>query len=132
MDDYGDPSTAKADRRWGDWDPLGRESAFAKGELGFYIHGVDAAMESWPESLKHPACDEPRVATALDHQVGGDHYKHFKIQPAEFVEKNNLGFMLGNCVKYCCRYVEKGNPLDLEKAIHYIQMKMELERGGGT
>ena len=27
-----------------------------------------------------------------DKQIGGNHYKNFKIQPYEFISKNNLSF----------------------------------------
>ena len=34
---------------------------------------------------------------------GGDHYKDFKIQPAQFINANNLSFAEGNIIKYICR-----------------------------
>jgi len=64
--------------------------------------------------------------SALDRQVGGDHYKHFKIQPWEFAEKNGLSFTEGNIVKYICRYKRKGGKQDLEKIKHYVDMLIEL------
>ena len=42
--------------------------------------------------------------TAIDKQVGGDHYKNCKIQPVEYIESNGLGFLMGNVVKYVTRY----------------------------
>ena len=42
--------------------------------------------------------------SALDKQVGGNHYKDFAIQPIEFIVKNNLGFIEGNVIKYICRW----------------------------
>ena len=33
---------------------------------------------------------------ALEKQVGGSHYKNFKIQPIEFTTRNNLGFIQGD------------------------------------
>lgn len=57
----------------------------------------------------------------LEVQIGGDHYKNFKIQPIEFVLANNLGFCEGNVVKYICRYNLKGTPKeDLLKVKHYV------------
>jgi len=35
-----------------------------------------------------------------DKQVGGSHYKFFKIQPYEFISKNDLSFFQGNVIKY--------------------------------
>lgn len=62
-------------------------------------------------------------------QIGGDHYKNFPIQPAEFIHKNNLGFLVGNIVKYACRYKIKGGKEDLLKCKHYIDLLLEWEYG---
>ena len=48
-----------------------------------------------------------------------------KIQPSEFINKNNLPFAEGNAIKYLCRHKQKGQKQDLEKAIHYCQMAIE-------
>lgn len=66
--------------------------------------------------------------TALDHQVGGDHYKKLKIQPVEFIMANDIGYMEGNVIKYVVRHKDKGGIADLEKAMHYLQMLIEQER----
>ena len=42
--------------------------------------------------------------SALNKEVGGNHYKEFRIQPIEFIEGNDLGFSVGNIIKYVCRY----------------------------
>lgn len=65
--------------------------------------------------------------SALDKQVGGSHYKSMKIQPVEFITKNALGFCEGNVIKYVCRHEMKKGKADLEKAIHYLQLLIELE-----
>jgi Protein of unknwon function (DUF3310) len=64
---------------------------------------------------------------ALDKQVGGSHYKDFEIQPVEFIQKNELGFCEGNAIKYLCRWRAKNGIQDLQKAIHYIEMLIEME-----
>ena len=64
---------------------------------------------------------------SLQKQVGGDHYNTFKIQPAEFINENRLGFAEGNAIKYICRHSKKGKRKDLEKAIHYIEMIIERD-----
>jgi len=38
--------------------------------------------------------------SALDNQVGGDHYKKKAIQPIEYIMANDLDFCEGNVVKY--------------------------------
>jgi hypothetical protein len=58
-------------------------------------------------------------------QVGGSHYKNYKIQPVEFIIKNNIGFVEGNIIKYVLRFKEKGGVQDLEKAKHYIELLID-------
>ena len=65
--------------------------------------------------------------SALNTQVGGSHYKNMTIQPVEFIEKNNLGFCVGNIIKYVCRYKDKNGIEDLKKARHYIDLLIEIE-----
>ena len=50
--------------------------------------------------------------TSLDKQHGGNHYKKFTIQPAEFINENKLLFAEGNAIK---------------KAIHYLEMILERD-----
>ena len=63
---------------------------------------------------------------SLGKQVGGNHYKRFKIQPIEFIAFNNLNFLEGNVVKYVCRHSFKDGLKDLEKAKHYIEMLIDF------
>lgn len=58
-------------------------------------------------------------------QVGGNHYKNYKIQPVEFIIKNNIGFVEGNIIKYVLRFKEKGGVECLEKAKHYIELLID-------
>jgi hypothetical protein len=58
-------------------------------------------------------------------QVGGKHYLKYKIQPVEFIIKNNIGFVEGNIIKYILRFKEKGGAEDLQKAKHYIELLIE-------
>ena len=60
-------------------------------------------------------------------QVGGSHYKKYKIQPSRFINENKILFAEGNAIKYICRHQDKGGRQDLEKAIHYIQMILERD-----
>lgn len=67
--------------------------------------------------------------SALSKQCGGNHYKHFKIQPFEFFFKNQLPFHKADIIKRIMRYdmpTGKGRQ-DLEKIIHEVQMIIELE-----
>jgi hypothetical protein len=59
-----------------------------------------------------------------ERQVGGNHYKSFRIQPYEFISKNELSFFQGNVVKYVCRYLTKNKIEDLQKIIHYCELEI--------
>ena len=65
--------------------------------------------------------------SAYKKQVGGRHYLEMKMQPSEFINKNNLPFAEGNAIKYICRHQDKGEVQDLEKAKHYIDMIIERD-----
>ena len=60
-------------------------------------------------------------------QIGGSHYKKYKIQPSRFINENKILFAEGNAIKYICRHQDKGKKQDLLKAIHYIQMIIERD-----
>lgn len=60
-----------------------------------------------------------------DTQVGGSHYKHFLIQPYEFISKNELSYFQGNVIKYVCRYKHKNGIEDLEKIKHYCDLEIK-------
>ena len=67
------------------------------------------------------------TVSPYDIQIGGSHYKKMKIQPSEFINKNNLPFAEGNAIKYLCRHKQKGQKQDLEKAKHFIDMIIERD-----
>jgi len=62
-------------------------------------------------------------------QVGGNHYLKNKIQPVDFIIKNNIGFVEGNIIKYILRFKEKGGVQDLLKAKHYIELLIDSSKG---
>jgi hypothetical protein len=62
-----------------------------------------------------------------DKQVGGDHYKRYPIQPYEYNQKNELRYLEGNVIKYVTRHRNKYGKEDLLKAIHCIELLIELE-----
>lgn len=66
--------------------------------------------------------------SALDEQVGGNHYTKLKIQPVEYAHANNLGSCEANAISYLTRWRDKGGIQDLEKAIHTIALLIELEK----
>jgi len=70
--------------------------------------------------------------SALDTQVGGNHYKGMAIQPAEYIVRNGIGFLEGMVIKYVSRWEKKGGIEDLEKAIHCLQLRVEMAKQSET
>jgi hypothetical protein len=64
--------------------------------------------------------------SALEIQIGGNHYKNLQMQPIVFITKANLDFIQGCIVKYISRYKDKNGKQDIEKCIHYAQLAIEL------
>jgi len=62
-------------------------------------------------------------------QIGGAHYKKYKIQPSRFINENKILFAEGNAIKYICRHQDKGKKQDILKAIHYLEMIIERDYG---
>lgn len=60
-------------------------------------------------------------------QIGGHHYKNMVMEPAEYCAINNIPFMEGNVIKYVCRHSEKNGVEDLRKAIHYLEMLIQIK-----
>lgn len=60
--------------------------------------------------------------SAWDKQVGGDHYKQYAIQPAQFALANGLDYAQSNAIKYIVRHADKNGVQDLDKAVHYIEL----------
>lgn len=65
--------------------------------------------------------------SALDTQIGGDHYKKLKIQPVEYMHANGIPFIEGCIIKYASRWRDKGGIADLEKIKHFAQLLIDLE-----
>jgi hypothetical protein len=68
---------------------------------------------------------------AFKSQVGGDHYKKYKIQPFEYCQANNLNTGQSYVVKHITRYKDKLGLEDLKKAKHYIDLMIEMEYKDG-
>jgi hypothetical protein len=84
---------------------------------------MNNVTEVTPEELE----EWNKMTTALDKQVGGNHYKDLSIQPIEYIHANAMGYMEGNVVKYISRWRKKNGMADLEKAKHYIELLIDLE-----
>lgn len=64
--------------------------------------------------------------SAFSKQVAGSHYKNFAIQPVEFIHRNGLGFLEGCVIKRVCRWRAKDGVQDLHKAIHELELLIEM------
>ena len=61
--------------------------------------------------------------------IDPDHYKVGGIETIDFIEAKNLGYNLGNVVKYITRADHKGNKLeDLRKAQWYLTRAIETAK----
>ena len=57
--------------------------------------------------MTHPDIFKEFNYECLAEQIGSDHYKDMKVEPAYFISENKLLFAEGNVVKYVCRHQKK-------------------------
>ena len=101
-------------------EPLVREDRLADGI--YYAEYTDSP----PAEKKAGTSDDP-----VQHPA---HYTTGKIECIDYIEDKELGFHLGNAVKYITRAGKKDPAKtveDLEKAVWYIQRKIELLKKEG-
>lgn len=67
--------------------------------------------------------------SALDKQVDGNHYKDMKIQPVQFCRANHMGGLESSVVRYITRHKVKNGRVDIEKAIHCLELILEMDYG---
>ena len=78
---------------------MGPEEWHSKNTKGGVLR--DLELESKDDSgvkslLTSTAPLRRKTPTALDIQIGGDHYKRMAIQPSHYIVKNKLGWYEGN------------------------------------
>lgn len=71
--------------------------------------------------------EEQKQQSALSTQVGGDHYKKLKIEPTVYCQNNGFRHGESSAIKYISRYHVTRNPVDLDKAIHFLQIVKEID-----
>ena len=60
---------------------------------------------------------------------GPQYYQRGPVAVWTFIRQQQLGYFLGNVIKYVCRAGHKGDAIeDLEKAIHYLENEIESRR----
>lgn len=69
---------------------------------------------------------KPKPASALARQVSGSHYSSLRIQPAEYCVANRIPKLEGDVIAYVTRWRAKDGIKDLRKAIHSIELLIEL------
>lgn len=97
---------------------LMRETTFAPHQLSLESPGV-----KYMQAIENKVPDD----SALTVQIGGNHYKQYKIQPIEYCMANRLDACQSSVVKYITRFRNKGGIEDLKKAQHFINILIELE-----
>lgn len=91
-----------------------------EGSTFFFAEMVELTVEKNKTEVEKPT-------SALDKQVSGNHYKDCGIQPIEYIHANGLDYFEGNVIKYTTRHSKKNGKADIEKAIHYLEMILELK-----
>lgn len=61
--------------------------------------------------------------------MAGAHYKDMAIPPIEFCHRNGLNACETHAISYIVRHRLKGGAMDIDKAIHMLQILKELEYG---
>lgn len=104
------------------------EQEASKGPAQQILDAPEWGEVVWPPTS---AAQEP-MGTAFDHQIGGDHYTGFTIQPFEFFYRNNIPFHKADPIKRLLRYdLPGGGGLeDLDKVIHEVEMIKQLRENG--
>lgn len=97
------------------------------GGQGVFKGGVYGISLEYFEVIP-PTAGVDGTRSALEVQQGGTHYKDLKIQPIEYIHANNIPFAEGCAIKYLTRWRSKGGLQDLEKAKHFIELLIELEK----
>lgn len=67
------------------------------------------------------------MSKANDRQVGGEHYKA-KVQHWDMVAEHDLDYFQGQVTKYVMRWKKKNGLQDLEKARHFLDKYIEVEK----
>lgn len=92
----------------------------AKDRNGLVVH--------WGDIVAMYPVEPVGNGSARDSQVGGDHYRKFKIQPWDIWQEYGLNAFEGAILKYLLR--RKGDRLeDLKKARHTLDRLIEMEEG---
>ena len=93
------------------------------------VYCTDSEKRQWMQDWLDKQDDYINESGAESEQVGGEHYKNFKRQPAKFITENNLGLLEGCIIKRDCRHKAKNGVEDLRKIIHEVKLLALYEYG---
>lgn len=96
-----------------------------------HTHCRHCGRFEWIEEIPHSSTGYPedtKPARLDEKQIGGDHYRKHKFTPWEIIDEYQLDFYTGNTLKYLLRAKDKNGLQDLEKAKHYLEKLIELQR----
>lgn len=96
-------------------------------EEGFWVKNSEIELIAKASVVKVEGSKELKPQSALDKQVSGNHYKDCGIQPIEYIHANGLSYLEGNVIKYTTRHSKKNGKQDILKAIHYLELILEME-----
>ena len=95
----------------------------AEGFNGTTVEDIKNIVDNYTKNK--PAKKERAPKPAVDNVNHPPHYKVGGIETIDFIEAKNLGYNLGNVVKYITRADHKGNKIeDLEKAQWYLNREI--------
>lgn len=66
------------------------------------------------------------MTRAIDQQIGGNHYKGGGIQPVELAYANRYDDCIFSAIKYLTRHMKKDKSLGLAKAMHFVDLRLEM------
>lgn len=69
-----------------------------------------------------------KTPIANDYQVGGGHYRTTGLQHWDLVQMFEWDYFQGQVIKYLMRWRKKNGIEDLEKARHYLDKYIEIQR----
>ena len=67
------------------------------------------------------------ISKPEDTQIGGNHYKKYKISPMEFLHINKIPVLEAGIIKYVIRHKDKNGKEDLLKARHIIDCLIQFD-----
>lgn len=108
---------------------MGTEDRIEKRDFGLAA-AVRELREGRPGSITYagvcaraegkPVWQEPSRAGSYNTITRPAHYARFAIEPLDFIKANNFNFLVGNVIKYVCRFDAKNGLEDLRKAREYL------------